>query len=60
MAKLNAQFFETISTVCSLIDVLIYMNTGNMSLSGRWVVTYESWKTKEKSSQVIPKWSRLL
>ena len=58
MAKLNAQFFETISTVCSLIDVLIYMN--NMPLSGRWVVTYESWKTKEKSSQVIPKWSRLL
>ena len=32
MAKLSAQFFETISTVCSLIDVLIYMN--NMSLSG--------------------------
>ena len=58
MAKLNAQFFETISTVCSLIDVLIYMN--NMSLSGRWVVTYENWKTKEKSSQVIPKWSRSL
>ena len=58
MAKLNAQFFETISTVCSLIDVLIYMN--NMSLSAHWVVTYESWKTKEKSSQVIPKWSRSL
>ena len=32
MAKLNAQFFETISTVCSLIDVLVYMN--NTSLSG--------------------------